>query len=617
MKKKFLLVASLAMCMGFAACSDNEDLQADGTNSGSVAGVGEQTFATFTIGITGPEDGTRATEDNTGGHPDEGEGTHPGTYDEQKVYDVDIYFVNTTDGNITQKKHFVEDELRPTNPAPDFTSNITAYTTPAFQITAGTYKVYVIVNPTTAGTSLGDAGSQMAEENTFLYTSENVNLTIASATQGFLMSNQRFDDNTTNGTDNIFTLTNGTENAPNKVAVKVERVVAKFTYADGSQATAQNIPLKERDENNTLTPMKDVTVALQGMDLFNMNKTCYLFKQFIMNDGSRYVTDKNFNVSENWPIDKAPSTDELKTLNDRFFNVPGVLNYLDNEGSVMVPHTVDGGLTDATKSLTTPIYCLENTMLSNLQYKGNSTGVLFKVKYNFQNNNPFEQVLALPVADEAYFGEDGTTNTTYLKQDAESISQALSEVFGSNYGYNGVETVDGAVRLKHPETTVNGTFFTYNGKIFSSVAEAAYYFVANNDDNQVFAAPTADAVKKLAQTLNEVAASKGKCTNWNSGVSYTGTWSATNRVKVYYQGLGYHTAIISNIPNLRGDGQLNPMEYAIVRNHWYQMDVTAVNGFGSTTPELRPQDPDEDLNANVEVQILVMPWKVVRQSVEI
>lgn len=62
--------------------------------------------------------------------------------------------------------------------------------------------------------------------------------------------------------------------------------------------------------------------------------------------------------------------------------------------------------------------------------------------------------------------------------------------------------------------------------------------------------------------------------------------------------------------------QMGIMEFAIVRNNAYKLDVKAVSGLGEPTDEIDPNIPDESSKMYLNVKVTIMPW-VVRNNNDI
>lgn len=75
----------------------------------------------------------------------------------------------------------------------------------------------------------------------------------------------------------------------------------------------------------------------------------------------------------------------------------------------------------------------------------------------------------------------------------------------------------------------------------------------------------------------------------------------------YTDGICYYRAAIKH--DAKTSGELQPMEFAVVRNNVYKLKVNSVSGLGEpfvpTTPE-----PDRKDDANLNLEVNVLPWTV-------
>ncbi|EJX02963.1 hypothetical protein EVA_08930 [gut metagenome] len=62
---------------------------------------------------------------------------------------------------------------------------------------------------------------------------------------------------------------------------------------------------------------------------------------------------------------------------------------------------------------------------------------------------------------------------------------------------------------------------------------------------------------------------------------------------------------------------MGPMEFAVVRNNYYQIDVNSVKAIGSNRP-IDPEfsTPDEMPKSYLEVSVKVLPWIVRKNSID-
>lgn len=57
------------------------------------------------------------------------------------------------------------------------------------------------------------------------------------------------------------------------------------------------------------------------------------------------------------------------------------------------------------------------------------------------------------------------------------------------------------------------------------------------------------------------------------------------------------------------------MEFAIVRNNAYNLDIAGVTGIGEPTDETDPENPDETGKMYLKVNVTILPWVVRDNSI--
>ncbi len=141
----------------------------------------------------------------------------------------------------------------------------------------------------------------------------------------------------------------------------------------------------------------------------------------------------------------------------------------------------------------------------------------------------------------------------------------------------------------------NGTFFIYNNRFFANKTGFLAYLQANSSSE------THTAVTGL---LNNVE-------NDSYTLQNSTTLAETYGIFVYYKGMSYYTATIGHSTTANpSDGQLSPMEYGVVRNHWYKVGVSSISGLGDVVPDI-PEEPVEEQDANIQMEIQIQPWTVI------
>lgn len=215
------------------------------------------------------------------------------------------------------------------------------------------------------------------------------------------------------------------------------------------------------------------------------------------------------------------------------------------------------------------LYCPENTMLGNnglAQQNGQTTGVVYKVKYTPDATNGFS-VLA----------KDGT----------DTYSQIYAKLLaGDSYDDAITET------MFTTATGSDGSFYEYNGFIFKNLNAAILYYTIDK-------AASKSTDDSNIGTIN--------------GSFASNKTSTPADVHTYSEGYSYYTAWIKHNPD---GSHMEAGKFGTVRNHWYELKVTAIKGLGYYEPTFEdPKDPDEEAKANIQVEAKIKKWVLVKQNV--
>lgn len=108
--------------------------------------------------------------------------------------------------------------------------------------------------------------------------------------------------------------------------------------------------------------------------------------------------------------------------------------------------------------------------------------------------------------------------------------------------------------------------------------------------------------KFLAYAQENIALAKDAGENYSTGIVFKATY--------YEDGAGdgetcYYTYWIRHADD--DSEEISPMEYAIVRNNIYQLDVQSVSGRGTDTPGTK--------ETNIRLKIIVIPWETVENEI--
>lgn len=517
MKTKQLFFCSLTgLTLLAASCSSNDEALngGDGTTSEG------KTYAQIAISVANSAT-TRALTGNTG---DEAYGDDA----EYTVNDLTVVLANEN-GIAMQvitpkmKEATVKDE----------NDKLVRVTEP-FKCTPGKYKVYVLANYKNSQSSLSPIIKGSTDMKAVfgigdiakLYTKDNFFMTNVSAPEAQEIKT----DATDKEVDDAGTVITGGKTNLNLLTVDVERAVSKVTFDNTDN---QSFAIKQGD--NTIAQ-----ATLEGVSLINLNKKMYLVK-----DGQ---TATNKPVTGEWPYPKDPNYDN--TSMDKAYITA---NFSQTEATEFSPLVS-----------TAKFYCPENTMEASAQLNGQTTGVVYKVKY---------------VPEDAYYTELAAENGT------DSYSQMFEKVLA-------LTKKDADITPTIFTTTDNteGTFYSYNGYVFKSKAGARLYkAIATNKDDK-------------AETVN---------------TDFTKSKSENDKdIQTYENGYCYYTAWIKHNPTSKI--YLEQDKYGVVRNFWYELTVNSIKKLGYSQPKYKePTDPDDKAEAAIQVQVNIKKWRVVKQNLDL
>lgn len=521
MKTKQLFFCSLTgLALLTASCSSNDEA----LNGGNGASNDGNTYAQIAISVANSAT-TRADGNNTG---DE-------VYGEDNEYTVNDLTVVLADKNGIAMQ-VITPELKTATDADDADKQVRV--TKPFKCTPGTYKVYVLANykncqdklsPIIKGSTDMKAVFGL-DDYTILSKSGNFFMTNASApTEQTIDKDATGNATKTEVDDAGKEMTDGKTNL-NLLTVDVERAVSKVTF------TSDKLSFDIIEGNNTIA-----TAELVGASLINLNKKMYLVKvgQKATNKPSTVVAS----VNSDWPYPKDPNYDQTSIDIDA--------NFFQKEASVFP------ALNKA------KFYCPENTMEASAQLNGQTTGVVYKVKYTPQEGYYTELA-----------AENGTDN--YSK-----MFEAVLKLGTANIDPLITKDIFTTADLK------DGTFYSYNGYVFKSKAGARLYkAIATNTDGKAATVNT---------TFQDPEIDKD--------------------IQTYANGYCYYTAWIKHNPD---GGYMQQDKYGVVRNFWYELTVNSIKKLGYSKPTYKnPTDPDDKAEASIQVQVNIKKWRWVKQNVDL
>lgn len=566
MKRVKFLAMLLAAGM-FAACSDN----LDDTGSGGVGGTSDKGYIRVALNLpTTSGANSRAAND----------GFNNGIEDEYKVNNaILVLFTGSSEAGATYSQAF---EITPTlQSGPGSNENITTrYTTASIEINkpaSGNVYGLVILNnnglfqvktgtselqwKATGSTEFSDFSGTFATLNNTAYAIANVT-TIANSTEttgGFLMTNApkaAIKGTEAQTSQNVTTLVQLTVR-DNKDAADAAAPDEIYVERAVAKTTA-----KVDANGRTLTvadgDFKNATVEFQGWSLNTTNKTTYLV---------RNVADW-----KTWASYTMPTTGSGNRFfgNDAaFYRVYWAIdpNYNSKDDTNLSTYGSDDyntiSWTDIDNSSTAsgsehPQYCLENTTSESNMLETELTGVLFKAK----------------------FTPDGATDGSNFFMLANK-----SEIYTEENFVNLVNTILGAGTIT--ASNISGEGGTYTTQ--KTVAD----WLGITEEN--------------AQNLLKDSRIGGDIKFYKDGVCY------------YYSAFIKHfgddlTPFTSG--NYTADGHLG--RYGVVRNNWYELNITKVTGPGSPEiPEPDDEKTPDDTESWIRCAINVLSWAKRSQDVEL
>lgn len=520
MKTKQLFFCSLTgLALLTASCSSNDEALngGDGTTSEG------KTYAQIAISVANSATTRTTTPDNTG---DEAYGDDA----EYTVNDLTVVLANENDIAM----QVITPTLK-TATNTDDDDKLVRVTEP-FKCTPGTYKVYVLANYKNSQ----DALTPIIKGSTDMKAEFGItNIAQLSTTDEFFMTNvsaperQEIKEAATGKELNDAGKDETKEGAAtnlNILTVNVERAVSKVTF-DNTDNQSFNVMVGVN---------KIATATLEGASLINLNKKMYLVKEGTLAMNRPVVTN-------DWPYPKDPNYNETSI-----------------DAAYCETNFEQRSATDFSAPSNATFYCPENTMEASAQLNGQTTGVVYKVKY---------------VPEGAYYTELAAENGT------DSYSQMFEKVLA-------LTKKNAAITPTIFTTTGNteGTFYSYNGYVFKSKAGACLYkAIATNKDDK-------------AETVN---------TDFTKSMSEN-----DDDIQTYAEGYCYYTAWIKHNPTSTVTMQQD--KYGVVRNFWYELKVNSIKKLGYSKPTYKdPKDPDDKAEASIQVQVNIKKWRLVKQNVDL
>lgn len=190
--------------------------------------------------------------------------------------------------------------------------------------------------------------------------------------------------------------------------------------------------------------------------------------------------------------------------------------------------------------------------------------------------------------------------------------------------YRGIEYMGGEAKLKEVVAATYNKYYTKNTTTgeFEPLAASDIKFEYDRSVENTVAKKVADC--QMVPTLADAAKEYYTKTVSSTGTTYTKVADNNEVVKdiemypadIRVNGKTYYYVPIRHL----GAATTDPAYYGVVRNHYYQINLQSLKGFGSSVynpdREIKPVIPAEE-TSYLAAKINVLQWRVVSQNVDL
>ena len=567
MKNVKNLFGMAVMATALVGCSSNDNLNPNANDNAGKAGTA---YAKFTIQLP-TVSGTRTDGDPT---------FNGGTADEYAVKDAQLVIfekpgTSSSEGDYT----FVETvNIGNLEPWTDNTPNtgVTRYANITAQLNGvsldkidGKYYALVILN------NGGQTKVKLPESGT--YSEWNVANKVQGAaafldsSKGFYMANAPLystgEPTTLVPIKGVYSTKAEAQTNP-ATTVYVERGMAKVTVSGSGSDSDFKITDPSSTYNNDKVKINNWTLDVLNKSTFPVHVTTGLKKNFdAIWTTSRFVATGSTPQRVYWGVDPNYDKSTLTTVPEcqkEFYIV-------DNDGKT---YNGDPSSTFTWSANTTPLYCLENTFnLANMK-QGQTTRVVFKATYTPHN---------LTGKDKTFFMIGNNTQIWTKDALVEQIKSKAMEMRNST-------AVDVTIKDKAP--------LLKGGSHLLSSADVTIK----------------DGLVDLTETFDYATL------NTKLGLDNT------DGIKTYENGECYYIARIKHFNELTPwksgqtytDNAKYLGRYGVLRNNWYNLEVTKFSAPGyPDVPVVKPDTQDDEDTKFINVEVKILDWAKRTQQVEL
>ena len=629
-----------------AACSDNLENPGNGGENTPSATEGFVRVSINTPTTNGNISRANDDQDAPGDGPDIE--FNDGIANEYKINDGVIVFFKTVG---TKEEQFPDPDTKATFVSAYQLTGLTSQQDPSAQVTSKVVTVSeapmvdkskyealyalvilntpstVVVDANTHGLTLGGtsltAGSSKLDAFTAAFENQNISDYIGKSMDKFTMCNAPL--STVAGAETmtspaaktlvpveVYETKNEAE-SKNPARIYVERVAAKVTLAGFTYLKTTDSGTQQVTETYTMDVKTDAgvftgdVVLLEGWTLNVTNKSTKLVRDvsgYNANTGgwlapaTTPATNKiaRFAGTEVIPINygQTPTNyfriywaeDGNYTSGDTS-DADFLTYYTGNDGNITPnepswnPDTSDN---NSEKDKDYALYCFENTMNYDQQDKDKTTGVLLKTKYKTKFGTQTE-------ATAQDFFICGASPVKYPATKGISAGGGEGKV---------IEDIITHVITEANKVLADGSKIGENDLAVKEGASAGIY-------------DTKDELKNLFTLKSETE------DKWNA------IWNQIGTVRYYKGGINYYYATLIrhfyDDETLWSDGESYGIQhlgrYGVVRNNWYEINVTSISGPGEPGIVKPEDEPDDAAEGYIRAEINVLSWAKRSQSVDL
>lgn len=379
--------------------------------------------------------------------------------------------------------------------------------------------------------------------------------------------------------------------------VFVERVASKVTL--GMTGTGTSTETLSADGATAM----NFNYSLEGWNLANVNKSSYLVRQYdnawnnLTSDGADFLSGADKTAWTANPYRFAG----INLIKTNVSSDPAANKYRTYWGKDINYNTVDApfasdatvGDADLTLGKDATTYCYENTFDVDHQNVRNTTTAIVKMK----------------ITPDSY-----TDGTFYTINGGKDVVYSLA---------NAKTKVGNLFLAENTESSLKATYFP-------TVTEAGKITVSDVEFSDEAGAVT---FAKLVLTFTPTAGGTPTTADVTDATVLT---ALANNIKVveYKGGYSYYSILIKHFgdeltpwnPSTKTTGISYPTpneanwlgRYGVLRNNWYDLDITDVSRLGAATPEeldvKNDPTPDDNLKSYISVKINVLSWAKRTQS---